>query len=81
MARAYRGGRNMKVDQTRISINFKILPFGQASIEIKSGEQVSEEKMVHPPIYTEPKTTDTKIIEITFGGENYIVPKTTGGLL
>ena len=71
----------MKDTQPRINISFKILPFGQATIEMKGGEQVKEEKIEQIPIYTESKTTDVKIIEITFGGENYIVPKTTGGLL
>jgi hypothetical protein len=71
----------MTVTQPRLNINFKILPFGQAAIEMKSGEQIKEEKIEQLPVYTVPKTTDVKMIEITFGGENYIVPKTTGGLL
>lgn len=71
----------MKVSQAKININFKILPFGHAEIDMKTGEPAKGEKIEQPTVYIEPKTTDTKTIEISFGGENYIVPKTTGGLL
>jgi len=47
----------------------------------KSGERAGLEKTERKPVYAEPGTTDTKTAEITFGGEDYIVPKTTGGLL
>ena len=71
----------MKETQPKTNIIFKILPFGQATIEVKSSEQIKEEKIEQTPTYTNQKTTDVKTIEITFGGNNYIVPKTTGGLL
>jgi hypothetical protein len=71
----------MRSLHANVSFNFKILPFGHAMIEIKSGEGVEKEKVKQPATYMEPKTTDTKIVEIIFGGDNYIVPKTTGGLL
>jgi hypothetical protein len=75
------GGRNMKVPETKVNINFKILPFGHAQIEIRGGEETKEAKLECIPVYTEPKTTNQQIIEITFGGEEYRTPKTTGGLL
>lgn len=70
----------MMSSQPKVSVNLRILPFGHAVIEIKNNREVAEVK-IQPPEYTEPKTTDTQTIEITFGGENYVVPKTTGGIL
>lgn len=71
----------MKVPEAKVNINFKILPFGRAQIEIKSGEIAREAKLKRVPEYSEPKTTNQQTIEITFGGEEYRIPKTTGGLL
>jgi hypothetical protein len=81
MARKVGGGCRVNEMEVKFSVNLRILPFGRAVVEMKSGEQVKEEKMERQPVYTEPKTTDIKIVEIIFGGDNYIVPKTTGGLL
>ena len=67
--------------EPQIKINVRIIQFGHASIEIKGHEEVKEVKEKEPPVYLEPKTTNPQVIEITFGGENYIVPKTTGGIL
>lgn len=71
----------MKMSQIKINVNFKIIPFGHASIEIKDHEAEKEEEEKESPVYLEPKTTNPQLIEITFGGENYKVPRTTGGLL
>ncbi len=71
----------MKEPEAKVNINFKILPFGHARIEIKGGEMAREAKLEQVPKYSEPKTTNQQIIEITFGGEEYRTPKTTGGLL
>lgn len=71
----------MKEAQIKININFRIIPFGHASIEVKRYDEEKEVREKESPIYLEPKTTNPQFIEITFGGENYTVPKTTGGLL
>lgn len=72
----------MKLLETKFNVSLKILPFGHAVVELRvSEEEVKEEKIEQTPFYTEPKTTDTNVIEISFGGENYKIPKTTGGLL
>lgn len=71
----------MKETQIKININFRIIPFGHASIEIRGHEEEKEVREKESPVYLEPKTTNPQIIEITFGGENYLVPKTTGGIL
>lgn len=72
---------DVKDSEIRLNVTVKILPFGHVVIQTKSSEQVGMEKMERKPVYAEPRTTDTKMFEIAFGGENYIVPKTTGGLL
>lgn len=71
----------MKVPEAKVNINFKILPFGHAQIEIKGGEVRREGRLERTPEYSEPKTTNQQVIEITFGGKEYRTPKTTGGLL
>ena len=71
----------MKAAEAKINVNFKIIPFGHATIEIKGHEEEKELREKESPVYLEPKTTNPQLIEITFGGENYTVPKTTGGLL
>jgi hypothetical protein len=71
----------MKETQIKVNVNFRILPFGHASIEIKGHEEEKEVKGKQCPVYLEPKTTTPEVIEITFDGENYSVPKTTGGFL
>jgi len=71
----------MKEAQIKIDINFKIIPFGHASIEIRGQEEEKEAREKEFPVYLEPKTTNPQLIEIIFGGENYTVPKTTGGFL
>jgi hypothetical protein len=71
----------MKELQIKINVNFKIIPFGYASIEVKGREEEKEEREKESSVYSEPKTTNPQLIEITFGGENYGIPKTTGGIL
>ena len=60
-------------------INLKILPFGQVIIEIKNPGNLNEEILEQDQNYSQPKSTDIKIFEKTFGEDNYIVPQTTGG--
>jgi hypothetical protein len=71
----------MKEAEVKINVNFRIIPFGHASIEIKGHEEEKELREKELPVYLEPKTTNLQLIEITFDRENYTVPKTTGGLL
>jgi hypothetical protein len=71
----------MKEPQIKINVNFKITPFGYISIEVKGQEESHEAKEKEIPVYLEPKTTNPLLIEITFSGENYKVPKTTSGFL
>jgi hypothetical protein len=71
----------MKETQTKINVNFRILPFGHASIEAGGFEEKRGVQEKEVPLYLEPKTTNPQLIEITFAGENYMVPKTTGGFL
>jgi hypothetical protein len=71
----------MKGTQIKINVNFKIIPFGYISIEIKNNEEYKKVQRTELPIYLEPKTTNPQLIEITFGGENYKIPRTTGGFL
>jgi hypothetical protein len=70
----------MTQTETKLNVDFKILPFGKAVIRIRSSEGTEEAKQ--PAVmYIEPKTTDVTVQEINFSGENYSVPKTTGGFL
>lgn len=71
----------MKEAQIKINVNLKLLPFECASIEVKDYEKEIEGKGKESPVYTELKTTDAGLVEIAFNGENYVVPKTTNGLL
>jgi len=71
----------MKELQIKINVNFKIIPFGHASIEVKGYEEEKEAREKEFSVYSEPKTTHPQLIEITFGGENYGIPKTTAGIL
>jgi hypothetical protein len=67
--------------QMKINVNVRIIPFGHAEIQIKGHEEEKELGKKQAPTYLEPQTTNPQLIEITFGGENYIVPTTTGGFL
>jgi hypothetical protein len=71
----------MKEPEIKINVNFKIIPFGHASIEVKGHEEEKATGEKESPVYLEPKTTNPQLIEITFGRENYKIPKTTGGIL
>ncbi len=71
----------MNEAQIKINVHVRIIPFGHASIGIKGHEAEEEVRKKESPVYTEPQTTNPQLIEITFDGENYTVPKTTGGFL
>lgn len=71
----------MKETQIKLNINFRILPFGHALIEIKDYKKEKEKRKEKIPLYIEPKTTSPEVIEITFGGVDYIVPKVTHGFI
>jgi hypothetical protein len=76
------GEKQMKTEpQMKITVNVRIIPFGHAEIQIKGHEKEKERGREQVPTYSEPKTTNPQLIEITFGEENYIVPTTTGGFL
>ena len=65
--------------QLNINANVIILPFGQAVVKVNGGQGVQEIK-ARPTDYYVPETTNIQLIEITYGGDDYGVPKTTGGL-
>ncbi len=69
----------MKESEVKFNVNVKIIPFGHISIEIEGHKEEKKEEEKELPVYLEPKTTNPQLIEITFDGENYSVPKTTGG--
>jgi hypothetical protein len=71
----------MKETGARITIKFSIIPFGHVSIQTEGREEEKELREKEQPVYIEPKTTNPEMIEITFDGGNYTVPKTTGGFL
>jgi len=62
------------------NIKLKIMPFGQSSVEFRSLGPEGSEAETQSPIYVGPKTTNPHFVEISFDGENYSVPQTTGGL-
>jgi hypothetical protein len=70
----------MKQPQDSITINIGIVPFGCAIVRMGGSETREEKIEPQPSFYTEPKTTNPQIIEIRFGGQDYAVPRTTGGL-
>lgn len=71
----------MNEAQIKVNVHFRIIPFGHASIGIKGHEAEKIVREKESPVYAEPQTTNPQLIEITFDGENYTVPKTTGGFL
>lgn len=70
----------MEDTPVKINVNFRIVPFGHISIELKTPEPLKNREKKEFPVYTEPRTTNPEVIEIIFGGENYTTPKTTGGI-
>jgi|WetSurMetagenome_2_1015567.scaffolds.fasta_scaffold1386033_2 hypothetical protein len=64
----------------RMKTTLNILPFGQTAIKIRSGNKTDDEE-VQKAIYTKPQTTEESFVEINFCGDNYSIPKTTGGIL
>jgi len=69
----------MALSPQNITFNVRIMPFGHAAMTVRTGEgnpRVKESM----PVYREPKTTDEGMLEISFNGNNYSIPKTTGGL-
>jgi hypothetical protein len=46
----------MKKSQIKINVNFKIIQFGHASIEIKRHEAEKETEEKESPVYLVPKT-------------------------
>lgn len=69
----------------QISINIKVLPFGQISLEYAKGltPQKEEKDLTveeKPILYKEPKTFGIKTYEVLYEQDvkNYITPVTTG---
>lgn len=75
------GGQVMKEANIKVNVNFRILSFGQASIQIRGHEKEKEVREKKLPVYLEPKTTNPQFVEFSFDGETYRVPETTGGFL
>lgn len=69
----------MALPRSNITVNVRIMPFGHAATLIRTGDAIPEVKEPLPE-YREPKTTDEGIFEISFDGNNYAIPKSTGGL-
>jgi len=67
----------MKEQQAKFNINLKILPFAQVSVEIKNFVNEKRGKSGSPFVYSEIKTTNPDVIEITSDGTDYGIPKTT----
>jgi len=70
----------MKVEQAELKTHLRFLPFGHAVVEVRVGDEVPKPKEEGARVYAEPGTTNTRALDITYDGENYAVPKTTGGL-
>jgi hypothetical protein len=70
----------MKEENVIVNIKLKILPFGQSLVEFRSSGKEGEKIETQPPVYLGPKTTNPHFVEVSFDGENYSVPETTGGL-
>jgi len=70
----------MKEENVIVNIRLKIIPFGQSSVEFRSSGKERNEAEAQFPEYLEPQTTNPHFVEISFDGENYSVPQTTGGL-
>jgi hypothetical protein len=73
----------MNTPQPEVNISVRFVPFGQATIEIKSRAETPVEAEKKSFSYTEPKTTNPQTVEISLGGEegDYSVPQTTSGSL
>jgi hypothetical protein len=75
----------MNPTRIKLNVNFRITPFGQYTIEIRSAPEknnkyeLAEKKKRPPIIYSEPKITSIESFEISFLGENYRMPMTTSG--
>ncbi len=63
------------------TLSVKVLPFGSSNIEIKGQETVKFDKEEFPPAYGEPIATSQIIREITFNGAEFVIPKTTAGIM
>jgi len=60
-------------------MNIKIHPFGRFTMTTQDCEEQLPEKQ-NTPIYGELGTTNIDSIDITFSGDVYKPPKTTGGI-
>lgn len=70
----------MKEESVKVNIKLKIMPFGQSSVEVRSSGKEVEKPETQLLVYLGPKTTNPHFVEISYDGENYSVPQTTGGL-
>jgi len=71
----------MKTLRARVNVSFEILPFGQSHIVMRGTEETKQTTLKQPVTYGEPNTTNQQPVEISFGGEEYKAPKSTGGSL
>ena len=65
--------------QPGVNVKVRILPFGKSIIELKGIEEPKPQAPEPTPLYGQPATSGTKMVQITFGQGDYFVPKTTGG--
>jgi len=62
-----------------VTISVRMMPFGCASIELKSAGRDIDRSEKGFPVYSQSRTTSPDLIEIAFNGDYYTVPKTTNG--
>lgn len=73
----------MNAPQAEVKVSLRFVPFGHATIEIKSRAEAPVEAEKKSFYYIEPRTTNPQTTEILFAGEedHYAVPQTTSGSL
>jgi hypothetical protein len=62
-----------------VKCNLRIMPFGCASIELRTEERETGKEEKGFPVYSQPATTIPGLTEIAFNRDDYMVPRTTDG--
>lgn len=71
----------MKTLKAKLNVSLEILPFGESRLAMRGNEELKQNELERPVTYGEPSTTNQQEIKISIGGEEYRVPKSTGGVL